>query len=71
MEGAMDTISLHLAVHFHHNSRWSEKKRQITEWWHCARLRHELESLDERCREDIGMSRCTTDFEASKPFWMP
>jgi uncharacterized protein YjiS (DUF1127 family) len=29
-----------------------------------------LESLDDRCLQDIGMSRCTADFEASKPFWM-
>jgi uncharacterized protein YjiS (DUF1127 family) len=71
MEGAMNTINLHLAVHSHCNSRWIEIKRQITEWWHCARSRHELESLDERCLHDIGVSRCTADFEASKPFWMP
>jgi uncharacterized protein YjiS (DUF1127 family) len=71
MEVAMNPIGLHLAVHSHCNSRWNEIKRQITEWWHCARLRHELESLDERCLHDIGMSRCTADFEASKPFWMP
>jgi uncharacterized protein YjiS (DUF1127 family) len=71
MEGAMNTISLHLAVHSQCNSRWNEIKRQIAEWWHCARSRHELESLDERCLHEIGMSRCTADFEASKPFWMP
>jgi uncharacterized protein YjiS (DUF1127 family) len=71
MEGAMNTISLHLAVHSQCNSRWNEIKRQIIEWWHCARSRHELESLDERCLHDIWMSRCTADFEASKPFWMP
>ena len=67
----MDTIGLRLIVQFHRNWRWNEMKPQITEWWHCARSRHELESLDERCLHDIGMSRCTADFEVSKPFWMP
>ena len=57
----MNTISLHLAVHFHCNSRWNEIKRQFTECWYCARSRHELESLDERCLQDIGMSRCTAE----------
>jgi uncharacterized protein YjiS (DUF1127 family) len=70
MEGAMNTISLHLAVQSQRNSRWNEVKRQIREWWHFARSRYELESLDERCLHDIGMSRCTADFEACKPFWM-
>jgi hypothetical protein len=35
-----------------------------------ARSRYELESLDDRCLQDMGMSRCTADFEAAKPFWM-
>jgi uncharacterized protein YjiS (DUF1127 family) len=64
----MKTISLHLAVHVHCNSRRNEIKRQFTEWWYCAHSRHELESLDERCLHDIGMSRCAADFEASKPY---
>jgi uncharacterized protein YjiS (DUF1127 family) len=71
MEGAMNTISLHLAVQSDRNLRWNEVKRQkIREWWHFDRSRYELESLDDRCLHDIGMSRCTADFEASKPFWM-
>jgi uncharacterized protein YjiS (DUF1127 family) len=71
MEGAMNTISLHLAVHSHRNTRWNEVNRRLAEWWHFARSRYELEGLDDRCLRDIGMSRCTADFEASKPFWMP
>ena len=67
----MKTISLRLAVHSHRDTRWNELNRRITEWWHFARSRYELESLDDRCLNDIGMSRCTADFEASKPFWMP
>jgi uncharacterized protein YjiS (DUF1127 family) len=71
MESAMNTISLHLTVHTHRDLRWSDVKQQVTEWWHCARSRYELESLDDRCLQDMGMSRCTADFEAAKPFWMP
>ena len=70
VEGAMNTISLHLGVQSNRNSRWHDAKRQIRQWWHFARTRHELESLDDRCLHDKGMSRCTADFEASKPFWM-
>jgi len=66
----MNTISLHLAVQPHRGFRWSDAKQQITEWWHFARSRYELESLDDRSLQDMGMSRCTADFEAAKPFWM-
>jgi uncharacterized protein YjiS (DUF1127 family) len=67
----MSTVSLHLTVHSHCNLRWSKMKRQVTEWWHYARSRQELQSLDDRSLRDIGISRCTADFEAGKPFWMP
>jgi uncharacterized protein YjiS (DUF1127 family) len=70
MESAMNTISLHLTVQPHRGLRWSDVKQQVTEWWHFARSRYELESLDDRCLQDMGMSRCTADFEAAKPFWM-
>jgi uncharacterized protein YjiS (DUF1127 family) len=70
MESAMNTISLYLTVQPHRGLRWSDVKQQVTQWWHFARSRYELESLDDRCLQDIGMSRCTADFEASKPFWM-
>ena len=70
MESAMNTISLHLTVQHQRGFRWSNVKQQITGWWHFARSRYELESLDDRCLQDIGMTRCTADFEAAKPFWM-
>jgi uncharacterized protein YjiS (DUF1127 family) len=70
MESAMNTISLHLTVQHQRGLRWSDVKQQVTEWWHFARSRYELESLDDRCLQDMGMSRCTADFEAAKPFWM-
>jgi uncharacterized protein YjiS (DUF1127 family) len=71
MESAMNTISSHLTAHPQGDLRWSKAKQQVTEWWHCNRSRHELQSLDDRCLQDIGMSRCTAEFESAKPFWMP
>ena len=67
----MSTNSLPLAVHSHRNIRWNEVNRRLAEWWHFARSRYEMESLDDKCLHDIGMSRCITDFESAKPFWMP
>jgi uncharacterized protein YjiS (DUF1127 family) len=66
----MKTISLPLTVQPHRGTRWSDVKRQVAEWWSFARSRYDLESLDDRCLQDIGMSRCSADFEAAKPFWM-
>ena len=67
----MNTISLDLTVQPNRQLRWSEVKQRVTQWWHCARSRYELQGLDDRCLRDIGMSRCTADFESAKPFWMP
>ena len=67
----MKTISLPLTVHSNRGLRWSDVKRQVAAWWNLARSRYDLESLDDRCLQDIGMSRCTADFESAKPFWMP
>jgi hypothetical protein len=30
----------------------------------------DLRNLSDRCLEDIGLTPCKTDFEASKPFWL-
>jgi uncharacterized protein YjiS (DUF1127 family) len=70
MEGAMNTISLHLTVHAHGGWRLSQVIRQASDWWNSARSRYELQNLDDRCLQDIGMSRCSADFEAAKPFCM-
>jgi uncharacterized protein YjiS (DUF1127 family) len=67
----MNTISLHLTVQPHREFRSSDVKQQVTEWRHFARSRYELRSLDDRCLQGIGVSRCSADFEAAKPFWMP
>ena len=71
MESAMAKIKFHLAVQPRSGLHWSDVKHEITDWWHCTRSRHELQSLDDKCLQDMGMSRCITDFEAAKPFWMP
>jgi uncharacterized protein YjiS (DUF1127 family) len=71
MEGAMSTITLdRITVHPGRRLCWNQVKQQLVEWQHRARSRNELMGLSDRCLQDIGMSRCTSDFEASKPFWM-
>ncbi len=71
MEGAMSTLSLEVMIgRPHRGLRWSRVKQGFVEWRHRARSRRELMSLSDRCLQDIGISRCTMDFEASKPFWM-
>jgi uncharacterized protein YjiS (DUF1127 family) len=71
MEEAMSTTTLDLiTVHPHRRLRWSQVKQCLVEWRHRARSRRELMTLNDRCLQDIGISRCTVDFEASKPFWM-
>jgi uncharacterized protein YjiS (DUF1127 family) len=54
----------------HRELRWSEVKQRLVEWRHRARSRNELMGLSDRCLQDIGISRCTVEFEGSKPFWM-
>ncbi len=71
MEGAMSTMSLEVMIgRPHRGLRWSEMTQRLVEWRHRARSRNELMGLSDRCLQDIGMSRCTSVFEASKPFWM-
>ena len=50
--------------------RWSQVKHGIAEWRHRARSRKELMNLSDADLRDIGVSRCSARFEASKPFWM-
>ena len=67
----MTKIEFHIAVQPRSGLHWSDFKHEIIDWWHCARSLQELQSLDDRCLQDMGMSRCTADFEAAKPFWVP
>jgi uncharacterized protein YjiS (DUF1127 family) len=70
MESAMTEIKFHLAEQPRSGLHWSDVKHEIAARWHCARSINELQSLDDRSLQDIGMSRCTADFEGAKPFWM-
>ena len=70
MEGAMTKIKFHLAEQPRSGLHWSDVKHEITAWWHSARSLHELQSLDDKCLQDMGVSRRTADFESAKPFWM-
>ncbi len=67
----MSTLSLEVMIgRPHRGLRWSEVKQGLVEWRHRVCSRRELMGLSDRCLQDIGMSRCTSVFEASKPFWM-
>jgi uncharacterized protein YjiS (DUF1127 family) len=65
LESAMNKINwdlLNLTVQTHSGLRWSDIKRQLTDWRH-------LEGLDDRCLQDIGLSRSTANVETATPFW--
>ena len=67
----MNTLSLGLTVDRRQNFDWSDVKRRLKMWWQYSRSRSELEGLSDTCLQDIGISRCSAEFEAAKPFWMP
>lgn len=67
----MSTMSLDLLIVRPRRLLWKEVQQSIVEWKRRVRARYELMNLSDRDLLDIGMSRCTADFEASKPFWMP
>ena len=50
--------------------RTSQLKKIVFEWRRRIHSRSELANLDDISLRDIGMSRCTAQHEASKPFWM-
>jgi len=70
-ENAMNTLSLGLKVHSRQGFCWGDVKRRLIIWWQYSRSRSELEGLSDTCLQDIGISRCSAEFEAAKPFWMP
>jgi uncharacterized protein YjiS (DUF1127 family) len=67
----MNTLSLGLTVHPTQGFCWGDVKRRLKMWWQYSRSRSELESLSDMCLQDIGISRCSAEFEAARPFWMP
>ena len=68
----MCTMSLEiLTVHPRRALRWSQLTQQLcTMAAASAFARRTPAMLNDRVLQDIGMSRCTANFEASKPFWM-
>ena len=67
----MSTMSLEIpTVHPRPALRWCQLTHSFAQWRQQARSRAELAMLNDRVLQDIGMSRCTANFEASKPFWM-
>jgi uncharacterized protein YjiS (DUF1127 family) len=66
----MTKIKFHLAAQPRSGLHWSDVKHEITEWWHSAESRQELQGLDDWCLRDIGISRCTAGSESAKPFWV-
>lgn len=64
----MSTMSLPLRSH--RRLRWSRVKDGFAEWRRRARSRSELMNLSDTDLRDIGVSRCSREIEASKPFWM-
>ena len=69
LEGAMRTMSLHIAGR-QRRLRWNQVKKGLIEWQHRARSRRDLMNLSDVELRDIGITRCTAGYEASKPFWM-
>ncbi len=67
----MSTMSLDItSLRSRGVSRWSQVKHGLAEWRHRARSRRELMNLSDADLRDIGITRCSAAFEASKPFWM-
>ena len=67
----MNTMSLDITrLRSRRRMHWSQVRQGLAEWWHRAHSRSELMHLSDSSLLDIGLSRCASDFEASKPFWM-
>jgi uncharacterized protein YjiS (DUF1127 family) len=49
--------------------RWTKLKQIVAEWRRRTHSRSELAKLDDIGLRDVGISRSTAQFEASKPFW--
>jgi uncharacterized protein YjiS (DUF1127 family) len=67
----MSTMRLDVLMNTPRRSlRWNQVRQTLAGWRDRVYSRGELMSLSDRDLQDIGMSRCTADFAASKPFWM-
>jgi uncharacterized protein YjiS (DUF1127 family) len=45
-------------------------ENRLAEWRRRTRSRRELMKVSDRYLNDIGVSRCDAEVEASKPFWV-
>ena len=66
MSASLNVMAIHPLLVLH----LGQVKQRLIQWRAHMRSRTELMNLSDRCLQDIGMSRCTADYEASKPFWM-
>ena len=66
----MSTMSQVMTIHRYRVFHWSLVKKHVAEWRRYARSRSDLMGLTDRQLQDIGISRCSAEFEAAKPFWM-
>ena len=66
MRASLNVMAIHPLLVLH----LGQVKQRLIQWRAHMRSRTELMNLSDRCLQDIGMSRCTADYEASKPFWM-
>ena len=48
----------------------SHVKQGFANWSRRARSRKELMNLSDRCLNDIGIARHSSDLKSCKPFWM-
>jgi uncharacterized protein YjiS (DUF1127 family) len=53
-----------------HLSRSIEEKQRQVDWGRRGRSGADFLQLDDITQEDIGLSRRTSGFEASRPFWL-
>ena len=66
----MSTMNLDVKfIRSRRESVWNHVKESFGEWRRRARSRRELNNLGEIDLNDLGISRCDVQFEASKPFW--
>jgi uncharacterized protein YjiS (DUF1127 family) len=71
VEHSMSTVSLVLATIYPTVVlRLSQLKQIVSEWCRRIHSRFELANLDDVSLRDIGVSRCTAQHEAAKPFWL-
>lgn len=51
---------------------WLRQAARVAAAWHeRAQQRRQLQSLDNRMLQDLGLTRADVDAEVAKPFWLP